>query len=243
MTHLSVDYGDVHALDDVNLTLQSGKLCALVGVNGSGKSTLLKSILGLVKPTTGTITIGGLNPARARAAGRIAYVPQNEDVDTTFPISVEDIVISGRQRHMGFLRRPRKADKNAVDQAIEMVGLTDLRHRQIGALSGGQRKRAFVARGIAQDAQLLLFDEPFAGVDHASEQTIRTLMRGLATRNKTLLVATHDLAGLSTFADEALLLAGRVLIHDTPDIVCTPEILAQVFGIVANKSTSNSTEN
>lgn len=228
---VSVRYGDVVALDGVDLDLQSGRVCALIGMNGSGKSTLLKAIVGLVRPTHGTVLLGGEQPAVARRRGALAYVPQSEDVDWRFPVSVRDVVMMGRYGRQGPTRRPRAEDRAAVDDALARVDLTDLADRQIGRLSGGQRKRAFVARGIAQDAGLLLLDEPFAGVDKPSEATIVRLLRDLAEEGRTVLVTTHDLAAVPALADEAVLLLRRVLVQGTPADVLTPENLSRAFGL------------
>lgn len=227
---VTVRYGDVLALDDVTLSLEAGRICGLVGMNGSGKSTLFKSLMGLVTPDAGTVQIEGASPTDARKAGALGYVPQSEDVDWTFPVSVRDVVMMGRYGGMGFMRRPRRSDREAVAEAIARVELDDLADRQIGQLSGGQRKRAFVARGIAQGARILLLDEPFAGVDKRSESTITRLLRELADAGSTVLVSTHDLQALPRLADEAVLLLNRVLMHgDTRDVL-TPQNLATAFG-------------
>ncbi|MBP2411596.1 manganese transport system ATP-binding protein [Arthrobacter stackebrandtii] len=228
---VSVHYGDVLALDQATLRLEKGRICGLVGMNGSGKSTLFKVIMGLVKPDTGTVTIAGGSPAKARKSGVVSYVPQSEDVDWQFPVSVHDVVMMGRYGHMGLTRRPRRVDRAAVADALERVGLANFAQRQIGQLSGGQRKRAFVARGIAQNATTLLLDEPFAGVDKRSEATICTLLSELAGDGATILVSTHDLHALPDLADEAVLLMRRVLMHGVPAEVLQPENLALAFGL------------
>lgn len=228
---VSVFYGDVHALDTVNLDIGAGRICGLIGMNGSGKSTLFKTIMGLVKPDSGSVSISGGTPAQARSGGLISYVPQSEDVDWSFPISVREVAMTGRYGRQNFIRRPRKADREAVAHALEQVELTDLADRQIGRLSGGQRKRAFVARGIAQDADVLLLDEPFAGVDKKSEATIIRLLVSLAAQGKTILISTHDLGSLGSFCDEAVLLMRTVLLHAEPDVVLRPESLALAFGM------------
>ncbi|MFJ6094849.1 metal ABC transporter ATP-binding protein [Williamsia muralis] len=228
---VSVFYGDVHALDNVSINIAPGRICGLIGMNGSGKSTLFKTIMGLVKPDSGSVEIAGGTPAEARSNGLISYVPQSEDVDWTFPISVREVAMTGRYGRQGFTRRPRRADKEAVDHALAQVELTELAGRQIGRLSGGQRKRAFVARGIAQEADVLLLDEPFAGVDKKSEATIIALLTSLASQGKTILISTHDLGSLETFCDEAVLLMRTVLMHDEPDVVLRPESLALAFGM------------
>lgn len=243
VSDLSVRYGEVRALDGVSLALRPGRVCGLVGMNGSGKSTLFKAIMGVVRPTTGTVRLGGGTPAAARRTGRVAYVPQSEDVDWSFPVSVRDVVMMGRYGRLGLTRRPHAADHDAVDEALARVELTDLADRQIGQLSGGQRKRAFVARGIAQGGGgqgargggagaggILLLDEPFAGVDKRSEATIVRLLRELAAEGRTVLVSTHDLHALPALADEAILLLHRVLFHGDVATALTPEMLARAFG-------------
>nr|WP_254455805.1 metal ABC transporter ATP-binding protein [Paeniglutamicibacter quisquiliarum] len=219
------------ALKSASLQLNNSRICGLVGMNGSGKSTLFKAIMGLVKPDSGTVRINGGTPAQARKSAAIGYVPQSEDVDWAFPVSVHDVVMMGRYGHMGFTRRPSKADKLAVDEALERVELTDYARRQIGQLSGGQKKRAFVARGIAQDATILLLDEPFAGVDKRSEATITRLLREQAAAGAAILVSTHDLHALPNLADEAVLLMQKVLMHGDPETVLRPENLALAFGL------------
>ncbi|EID73792.1 metal ABC transporter ATP-binding protein [Rhodococcus opacus M213] len=228
---VTVHYGDVLALEQVSLALQPGRVCGLVGMNGSGKSTLFKTIMGTVKPDSGTVRINGTAPAAARKTGVLGYVPQSEDVDWTFPLSVRDVVMTGRYGHMGLTRRPGRADREAVDHALERVELTELADRQIGQLSGGQKKRTFVARGIAQGATILLLDEPFAGVDKRSEATITALLRELAAAGAAILVSTHDLHALPTLADEAILLMRTVLMHGDPTVVLQPENLAAAFGL------------
>ena len=227
---VTVRYDTVLALQNVTLKIAPGRVCGLVGTNGSGKSTLFKTIMGLVRPTSGRVTIGGTTTAVARRRTQVAYVPQSEAVDWNFPIGVRDVVMTGRYGHQGFLRRPRPADHDAVDAALERVGMTALSGRQIGQLSGGQRKRVFVARAIAQGSPLLLLDEPFAGVDTTTEHALTAVIRELAASGHTILVATHDLAGLAQLCDEALLLQRRVLVHGSPEEVLLPENLARAFG-------------
>ncbi|MCH9700647.1 MAG: ABC transporter ATP-binding protein, partial [Actinomycetia bacterium] len=179
---LTVRYGSVLALHDVTLAIQPGRVCGLVGMNGAGKSTLFKAVMGLVRAETGMVRIQGSRVAQARKASVVGYMTQSEAIDWAFPLSVRDVVLTGRYGYMGPTRGARTADQRAVDDALELVELADHQHRQIGQLSGGQRKRAFLARCIAQGADLLLLDEPFAGVDKRSEATISTLLRDLAGR-------------------------------------------------------------
>lgn len=232
---VSVRYRDIVALDDVDLTVTPGRVTALIGMNGSGKSTLFKSITGLVRPASGRVSIAGQTPAAARRRGLIGYVPQSEDVDWSFPVSVRDVVMMGRYGRLGPTRRPRPDDHRAVDAALERVELSELADRQIGRLSGGQRKRAFVARGIAQDAGILLLDEPFAGVDKKSEATIVRLLRELAADGRTVLVSTHDLHALPSLADEAVLLLRRVVFQGAVDEALRPELLARAFGLTTEE--------
>lgn len=231
ITGLSVSYGAVRALSDVSLALQPGRIIGLLGMNGSGKSTLFGAIMGTVKPSAGSIRLFGGEPLKARRQNLVSYVPQSEAVDWDFPLSVADVVMTGRYGHLGFTRRPRAVDHAAVADALDRVGLTELAGRQIGELSGGQRKRVFVARGIAQEATLLLLDEPFAGVDKGSERTIIELLRGLADEGRSILISTHDLAGVPELCDEVVLLQNRVLFHGPPEEALTPERLALVFGL------------
>lgn len=228
---LAVRYGEVTALEGVDLRVEAGRVTGLIGMNGSGTSTLFKAILGMVRAERGRVRIDGADPAAARRRGLIGYVPQSEDVDWAFPVSVRDVVMMGRYGHQGFTRRPRAADRAAVAEALARVELTDYADRQIGQLSGGQRKRAFVARGIAQGAQLLLLDEPFAGVDKRSEATIVRLLRELAADGHTVLVSTHDLHALPQLADDAVLLLRRVLFHGSVVDALRPENLALTFGL------------
>ncbi|MFT3943775.1 MAG: metal ABC transporter ATP-binding protein [Ancrocorticia sp.] len=228
---VTVRYGDVVALDEASFQLAAGRVCGLIGMNGSGKSTLFKAIMGMIRPESGAVAINGGSPAAARKKGLVGYVPQSEDVDWTFPVSVRDVVMMGRYGHMGLTRRPSAVDCAAVDHALERVELSEFAERQIGQLSGGQKKRAFVARGIAQEADIMLLDEPFAGVDKRTEATITRLLRELASEGRTIFVSTHDLHALPALADEAILLMRRVLFHGLPDDVLTPERLALAFGL------------
>lgn len=228
---VTVRYGRFAALSGVSLTLAPGAVYGLVGMNGSGKSTLFKTIMGLVAPDSGTVAVLGSAPGRARRTSAISYVPQSEAIDWAFPISVRDVVLTGRYSAMGWTRRARSSDRAAVDEALERVELTEFRDRQIGSLSGGQRKRAFVARGLAQGASILLLDEPFAGVDKRTEATISAVLRERAAAGATVLVSTHDLQALPKLADEAVLLLRRVIAQGPPDDVITKDNLVRAFGL------------
>lgn len=242
VTGMTAGYNGTTALEGLTLEVAARRICGLVGVNGSGKSTLFKALMGLVQPRAGDVRIFGLSHTQARRTNLVAYVPQAEDVDWSFPLSVQDVVMMGRYGHMGALRRSRGTDRAAVDACLERTGLTGLRHRQIGELSGGQRKRTFVARSIAQDAQLLLLDEPFAGVDKASEATLVSLLRELRDEGKSVLVSTHDLAGIPELCDEVILLHRRLLAHDTPEKVLTAENLARAFAPVEEAAGPSGTD-
>ncbi|RLP75384.1 metal ABC transporter ATP-binding protein [Mycetocola tolaasinivorans] len=228
---LHVSYGSVIALSGVNLELPAGSIVGLVGMNGSGKSTLFSALIGTIPGARGTVRILGRESARARAENLVAFVPQTEVIDRDFPISVREVVMLGRYGRLGFTRRPRAADHAAVKAALARVGLTELAERPIGALSGGQRKRAFVARGIVQDARVLLLDEPFGGVDATSQALIIRVLKELRDEGRSLLVATHDLAGIPDLCDEVLLLNRRVLFHGDPATALLPENLALTFGV------------
>lgn len=231
-----VRYGEVTALDGTTLHVEAGRVCGLVGMNGSGKTTLLRTITSVVRPDRGQVRVLGELPTRARRRGAIASVPQSEEVDWTFPVSVLDVVRAGRYGRLGTTRRLRAHDHTVVEEALERVGLTDVAEQQVGRLSGGQRKRAFVARGIAQDAEVLLLDEPFAGVDQPTTAMLVTLLRELAAQGRTVLVSTHDLAALDTLCDEAVLLSKRVLLHGTPAEVLEPTALARAFGLDSHRT-------
>ena len=226
---VTVRYGEVTALDRITLTVASGQIVGLLGMNGSGKSTLFNTLMGLAKLDAGSIRLFDGNAKRARLANQVAYVPQSESVDWDFPISVRAVVMMGRYGTLGLTRRARAADRQAVADAIDRVGLTSLSHRQIGALSGGQRKRAFVARGIAQDARLMLLDEPFAGVDTTSQATISRLLHELRDEGRTILISTHDLAGVPALCDDVVLLQRRILFQGPPAEALTPALLARAF--------------
>ncbi len=228
---VTVTYGEVLALEGATADVMPGRVTGLIGMNGSGKSTLFKAIMGIVRPTSGEVLLEGESPTAARKQGIVGYVPQSEEVDWTFPLSVHDVVMMGRYGHLGPTRRPRAADREAVRDALERVELAQYADRQIGQLSGGQKKRAFVARGIAQGARILLLDEPFAGVDKRSEATIVRLLRELAADGRTVFVSTHDLHALPQLADEAILLLRHVIFHGSVSDALETDNLARAFGL------------
>ncbi len=229
--NVSVTYNNGHrAIFDVNFTLTSGTICGLVGVNGSGKSTLFKSIMGLVNPTQGAITVDGQTIKNALKANKIAYVPQTEEVDWNFPVLVEDVVMMGRYGKMGFLRIPSKKDHEMVNHALERVDLTNFRKRQIGELSGGQKKRVFLARALAQESRILLLDEPFTGVDLKTEDSIIELLISLRDEGYLMLVSTHNLGSIPEFCDQVILLNQTVLAQGSTETTYTQENLTRTFG-------------
>ncbi len=228
---VTVRYRDVVALANADLTVEAGQVCGLIGLNGSGKSTLLKAVTGAVRLDGGRVEVDGGPPAVARRRGVLSYVPQSEAIDWDFPLSVREVVMTGRYGRLGLTRRPRQRDRDAVAEALDRVDLTTLADRQVGRLSGGQRKRVFVARGLAQGARVLLLDEPFAGVDKRSEATITGLLRDHAAAGGTVLVATHDLHALPALADTAVLLRNRILRHGPAREVLEPGHLVEAFGL------------
>ncbi|WP_407494875.1 manganese/iron ABC transporter ATP-binding protein [Pseudooceanicola sp. MF1-13] len=230
-TGLTVTYRNGHtALRDASFAIPTGTITALVGVNGAGKSTLFKAIMGFVPVSSGQIEVLGQPVRDMMKRQAIAYVPQAEDVDWTFPVLVEDVVMMGRYGHMGFLRRPRQQDRDAVADALARVNMTEYRHRQIGELSGGQKKRVFLARALAQDAKVILLDEPFTGVDVKTEEQIIALLRDLRKEGRVMLVATHNLGSVPEFCDRVVLVKGTVLAHGPVGEIFTPDNLREAFG-------------
>jgi len=206
---LTVNYDQTPVLWDISLTIPQGKLIGIVGPNGAGKSTLIKAALGLVAPISGKVEFFGqpLNAVRRR----VAYVPQRESVDWDFPITVRDLVLMGRYGFLGMCRWPRKADRMAVDHYLDLVGMTPYADRQISQLSGGQQQRAFIARALVQEADIYFMDEPFAGIDMASEVTIVNIMRQLKDKGKTVFVVHHDLNTVENYFDWLILLNLRLI--------------------------------
>lgn len=229
--NITVAYSNGHvALENVSFDLAAGTICGLVGVNGSGKSTLFKTIMGFVRPTRGSIRIAGMPVDEALKANLVAYVPQSEDVDWNFPVLVEDVVMMGRYGHMGFLRRASKEDHAKVSEALERVGMSDFRKRQIGELSGGQKKRVFLARALAQQSRIILLDEPFTGVDVKTESAIIELLRDLRARKHLMLVSTHNLGSVPDFCDQVVLINKKLLAAGPTETTFTQANLEKAFG-------------
>ncbi|MCZ7660557.1 MAG: manganese/iron ABC transporter ATP-binding protein [Xanthobacteraceae bacterium] len=228
---LSVTYPNgVTAVRDASFALDPGTICALVGVNGSGKSTIFKAIMGFVKPSAGEVRLCGLPVDAALKKNIVAYVPQSEDIDWNFPVLVEQVVMMGRYGHMNFLRMPSRADRYKVDQALERVGMSDWRKRQIGELSGGQKKRVFLARSLAQEGRIILLDEPFTGIDVKTEAAIIGLLRELRASGHLMLVSTHNLGSVPDFCDHVVLLNRTVLAAGPTAEVFTRANLERAFG-------------
>ncbi|EKS7427194.1 TPA: manganese/iron ABC transporter ATP-binding protein [Enterobacter cancerogenus] len=240
---VTVTYRNGHtALREASFSVPGGSIAALVGVNGSGKSTLFKAVMGFVR-ASGTISILGMTPSLALRKSLVAYVPQSEEVDWSFPVLVEDVVMMGRYGHMGFMRRPKENDRRIVAQALERVDMLDLRHRQIGELSGGQKKRIFLARAIAQQGEVILLDEPFTGVDVKTEAKIIDLLRELRDEGKTLLVSTHNLGSVTEFCDYTVMVKGTVLASGPTETTFTAENLERAFsGVLRHVVLSGSEE-
>ncbi len=218
------------ALENASFHIPRATICALVGINGSGKSTLFKALMGFVPLSTGSVSILGNPAGKALARNTVAYVPQNEEVDWNFPVLVEDVVMMGRYGHMGLFRIPSALDKQKVDLALNRVGMQDYRQRQIGELSGGQKKRVFLARALAQEGQVILLDEPFTGVDVNSEDAIIELLRSLRDDGHVVLVSTHNLGSVPQFCDQVVLINRTVLDYGETESVFTQANLHRAFG-------------
>jgi manganese/iron transport system ATP-binding protein len=228
---VSVVYPNGHqALSDASFRLGAGTICALVGVNGSGKSTLFKSIMGFVNPTAGRVRIHGMPVKESLKKHLVAYVPQSEDVDWQFPVSVWDVVMMGRYGAMNFMRIPRAADKRLVEESLRRVSMWEFRDRQIGELSGGQKKRVFLARALAQEGRVILLDEPFTGVDVKTEEAIIGLLHELRKSGAIIFVSTHNLGSVPEFCDQVVLINRTVLAYGPTAEVFTAQNLAAAFG-------------
>lgn len=229
--NLTVTYPNgVTAVRDASFDLDPGTICALVGVNGSGKSTIFKAIMGFVRPSRGEVRLCGLPVDEAVKRNIVAYVPQSEDVDWNFPVLVETVVMMGRYGHMNFLRIPSRVDRYKVDEALERVGMSAFRHHQIGELSGGQKKRVFLARSLAQEGRIILLDEPFTGIDVKTETAIISLLRELRASGHLMLVSTHNLGSVPDFCDQVVLINRTVLAAGPTAETFTQKNLELAFG-------------
>ena len=229
--NVTVKYKNGHrALWDVSFEIPDKTITGLVGINGAGKSTLFKAMMGFLQLAQGTISIHGYAVSTALKNNLVSYVPQAEEVDWTFPILVKDVVMMGRYGHMGFFRQATKDDFSAVEKALARVGMTDYKDRQIGELSGGQKKRVFLARSIAQNGRIILLDEPFAGIDVQTEDQIISLLSELRSEGRVMLVSTHNLGSVAEFCDRTILIKGTVLNFGLTEEVFTRENLEKAFG-------------
>lgn len=225
---LTVAYHKKPVLWGIDLAVPAGKLVGIVGPNGAGKSTLIKAAMGLLPLNSGWVKIFG-QPMR-KALNRVGYMPQRESVDWDFPVSVMDVVLMGRYGHLGLIKRPGKVDREIARECLDKVKMLPFANRQISNLSGGQQQRVFLARALAQQSDLYFMDEPFAGVDAATESAIVTLLQELKNKGKTLMVVHHDLPTAREYFDMLLLLNMRIVAFGATDQVFTPDLLQKTYG-------------
>ncbi|HEY52351.1 MAG TPA: metal ABC transporter ATP-binding protein [Caldilineae bacterium] len=225
--HVSMRFNGVTALDDISFEVNTGERIAVVGPNGAGKSTLFNVISGALRPSSGQIHVFGHEPGGHICIG---YVPQRNRIDWSFPVTVSDVVMMGRVGKIGLFRWPKQKDWQVVESALARVGMEGLARRQIGELSGGQQQRVFIARALAQEAELLLLDEPLTGLDTPSQEAILGIFDSLKADDITILVATHDLDQASTYFDRMMLLNRRLIAFGKADEVYTPEHLVATYG-------------
>jgi manganese/iron transport system ATP-binding protein len=224
---VSVKYENTIVLDQVSFRLFAGQRTAIVGPNGAGKTTLFKVIAGTLRPTQGRVSVFGEGPDGHYC---IAYVPQRSQVDLSFPVKVSEVVMMGRIRKIGFFHWPKRRDWDFVNEALDRVGMLDLADRQIGQLSGGQQQRVFLARALAQEAEIVLLDEPLSGLDTPSQEAIFDVLDELREIKVTVLVATHDLNLAAKRFDQVALLNRQLVVIDTPDVVLTNSNLVKAYG-------------
>ncbi len=225
---LSVSYEKKRVLTNIHLNLEEGNVYGVIGPNGAGKSTLFKSILGLIDYTAGEITV--LDKQIKDVSKKVAYVPQKDEVDWSFPATVSDIVMMGRYPFKGIFSRMNAEDKDIAEVAMEDLGITDLRDRQIGQLSGGQQQRVFIARALCQQSDIFLLDEPFVGVDILTEEKIIFILKKLAAEGKTLLVVHHDLSSVRKYFDKVILLNQRLIAYGDTEDTFTEENITMCYG-------------
>jgi len=225
--HLTVSYHAKPALLDVSINIDKDQLVGVIGPNGAGKSTFIKAILGFVKPDVGSVRINGRSAQKAK--GEVAYVPQRGAVDWDFPITVGEVALMGRYQQIPWYTSPTAADRAAALEALEMVRMEDFDQRQIGELSGGQQQRVFMARALAQGSDILLLDEPFAGVDAATERAILDVLERAKQAGKTLVVVHHDLSTAAEYFDKLILIKQRLYAYGPPNLVLREDLLSRVY--------------
>jgi manganese/zinc/iron transport system ATP- binding protein len=225
---LTVSYDREPVVRHVDFEVERGDLVGIVGPNGAGKSTMIKAMVGAHDPDAGSITV--LGDSGKKATRRITYVPQRGAVDWDFPVTVRDVVTQGRYGHVGLLGRFSKEDRRLIDEAIAMVGISDLKDRQIGELSGGQQQRVFLARALAQKGDVYLLDEPFVGVDAATETAIVDVLRALRDEGRAVLVVHHDLSTVREYFDKVLLMNGELIAFGPTEEVFTEALLQKTYG-------------
>ncbi len=226
--NLTMSYDRAPVVQDVSLQIQPGRVVGILGPNGAGKSTLIKGMLGLLPIDAGKARFFGTSLRRVRQ--RVVYVPQRSAVDWDFPATVQDIVLMGRYGHLGLFGRLSSQDRRIAQECMEKIGITDLADRQIGELSGGQQQRVFLARALAQEGDLLFMDEPFVGVDAATEEAIVALLREIRNRGGSVVVVNHDLQTAQAYFDELILLNKRLIAHGPTSEVFTPKRLTETYG-------------
>ncbi|MEO9871295.1 metal ABC transporter ATP-binding protein [Ekhidna sp.] len=225
---LTVSYDKKPVLWGIDLSVPKGALCGIIGPNGAGKSTLIKAVMDLVDMNSGYVKLFDQSLKEVRK--QVSYVPQRESVDWDFPASVLDVVLMGRYSKLGLFRNPRKADKEAAMKALELVGMDKYHKRQISQLSGGQQQRVFLARALTQNADIYFLDEPFAGVDAATEKAIFKILQELSRESKTIIVVHHDLQSVETYFDWVILLNLRLVASGPTKEVFSPQLLEETYG-------------
>lgn len=226
--HLNVSYYDHLVLNDINLNIPKGVMCAISGPNGAGKTTLVKSILNFIPHLTGSIKISGKD--LKKEIDNISYVPQKESVNWQFPTTVSDVVLMGTYRELGWFKRPGKTQKDKANQAMKQLGILDLANKEIASLSGGQQQRVFLARMLCQDADIIFLDEPLVGIDKKSEQIIMNILNQLKEEGKTIIVVHHDLSTIEKYFDYLVLVNHKIVSSGYVKDIFTPDNINQAYG-------------
>ncbi|WEG73748.1 metal ABC transporter ATP-binding protein [Vagococcus intermedius] len=225
---LTVSYQGKTALSDINLMIQPGAITGIIGPNGAGKSTLLKGMMGLIKTDSGKVSIG--NQELQKRQRDIAYVEQRSEIDLNFPITVEEVVLLGSYPKLGLFKRPKEKEKELVTECLKLVKMVEFRTRQIGELSGGQLQRVFIARALAQEADIIFLDEPFVGIDMSSEQVIIDILKQLKAQGKTILIVHHDLHKVTDYFDDVIILKKQLIAYGPVEHIFTSETLEKAYG-------------